>query len=110
MTNPFQTAPGSIPRIYKGRDSVFAEMERAIETSYRDHWNNILLVGSTGMGKSSLLAWAANRVGGLGWPILSLSVTGDLGQPRGLAIALARGAERLKSERSVMERARAAVK
>jgi len=91
---------------------VISDLERTVDDFYdeRNWLYHPLLVGATGMGKSATLAHLARHVASLGWPVLRIALTNEIGELSVLTSTLERGVEKLGHESSVAARAAAAIR
>ena len=75
--NPYRPGFNQTPDILAGRDEVIEDIIDALEAIAIDHFTPppLLLVGSRGMGKTTLLAEAASRAGHEhGWPAVHVEL------------------------------------
>lgn len=108
---PFNPQPGAVPQVWFAREGVLrilkSEMDRA---EAGEPSKSSLFSGASGLGKSALLNWSAAASVERGWPTIRLAVTGDVRSPAGFARALSLTVEKLRTEQSVIERAKKAVR
>ena len=77
LHNPYRPGFNQTPEILAGRDDVIEDIVDALEAVAVDHFTPppLLLVGSRGMGKTTLLAEAASRAGHQhGWPAVHVEL------------------------------------